>query len=42
MITGMAIYRVENFQIADQWCMFDLIGLMQQIGADEALLALQS
>lgn len=41
MITGMAIYRVENFQIADQWCMFDLIGLMQQIGAREEFLAFQ-
>ncbi|CAN5593390.1 ester cyclase [soil metagenome] len=42
MIAGMAIYRVENFQIADQWCMFDLIGLMQQIGAREEFLAFQN
>jgi hypothetical protein len=42
MISGMAIYRVENFQIADQWCMFDLIGLLQQIGAREEFLAFQS
>jgi steroid delta-isomerase-like uncharacterized protein len=42
MITGMAIYRVEHFQIADQWCMFDLIGLMQQISAREAFLAVPS
>lgn len=42
MITGMAIYRVESFQIVDQWCMFDLIGLMQQIGAREEFLAFQT
>jgi steroid delta-isomerase-like uncharacterized protein len=39
-IAGMAIYRVENFQITDQWCMFDLIGLMQQLGVREDALAL--
>lgn len=42
MVAGVAIYRVENFQIADQWCMFDLIGLLQQIGAREEFLAFQS
>ncbi len=40
-IAGMAIYRVEHFQITDQWCMFDLIGLMQQIGVRESALVLQ-
>jgi steroid delta-isomerase-like uncharacterized protein len=42
MISGMAIYRVQQFQIADQWCMFDLIGLMQQLEIREPALALPS
>jgi hypothetical protein len=32
---------VEHFQITDQWCMFDLIGLMQQLGVRDDALALQ-
>jgi steroid delta-isomerase-like uncharacterized protein len=33
IINGMVIYRVEDHQIADQWCMFDAVGLLRQIGA---------
>jgi steroid delta-isomerase-like uncharacterized protein len=41
MINGMAMYRVEEHQIVDQWCFFDAVSLLQQIGAKERLLALQ-
>lgn len=34
-IPGMAIFRVHEFQIADQWCQFDAFGLLRQLGATE-------
>ena len=42
MINGMAIYRVEEHQIVDQWCMVDTVGLLRQLGATERLVALQT
>jgi steroid delta-isomerase-like uncharacterized protein len=32
-ISGISIYRVENGKITDDWTKFDLMSLMQQIGA---------
>ena len=36
-IPGMAIFRVHDFQIADQWSQFDAFGLLRQLGATEVL-----
>lgn len=32
-IPGMAIFRVQDERIADQWCQFDAFGLLRQLGA---------
>jgi steroid delta-isomerase-like uncharacterized protein len=42
MINGMVMYRVEAHQIVDQWCMFDAVGLLRQIGAASQVLAAHS
>lgn len=31
-IPGMAIFRVQDERIADQWCQFDAFGLLRQLG----------
>lgn len=42
MIDGMAIFRVEDHQIVDQWCMFDAVSLMKQLGASNLVLSHRS
>jgi steroid delta-isomerase-like uncharacterized protein len=42
MIDGMVIYRVEEHQIVDQWCMFDAVSLLKQLGAADRVLSLRS
>lgn len=42
MIDGMVIYRVEDHQIVDQWCMFDAVSLLKQLGAADQLLTHRS
>ena len=39
MIDGMVIYRVEDHQIVDQWCMFDAVSLLKQLGAANQVLS---
>jgi predicted ester cyclase len=38
----MVIYRVEEHQIVDQWCMFDAVSLLKQLGAADRVLSLRS
>jgi steroid delta-isomerase-like uncharacterized protein len=32
-ITGISVFRLINGKITDDWTIFDLLGLMQQLGA---------
>ena len=32
-VTGSTFYRIENGKIAEDWSIYDSLGLMQQIGA---------
>jgi steroid delta-isomerase-like uncharacterized protein len=38
-IPGLVIFRVHDHQIIDQWCLFDALGLVRQIGQAESSLA---
>ena len=38
-IPGMVIFRVQDHQIIDQWCLFDAFGLLRQLGATDLKLA---
>lgn len=38
-IHEQSIYRIENGRIAEQWCMFDDLGRLKQLGVDAAYLS---
>ncbi len=38
-IPGLVIFRVQDHQIIDQWCLFDAFGLLRQLGATDLKLA---
>jgi len=38
-IPGMAIFRIQDYQIIDQWCLFDAFELLRQLDAADLTLA---
>lgn len=41
-IPGLVIFRIQDHQIIDQWCLFDALQLLRQLGATDLKLAARS